>query len=390
MSFEPAYMGQFLRTYKPPLLNVNSALNYLLVPQKVVFQPAAIITRVVQFPDVSFYQRDIDWDKMASQTKAVIIRIGQNLWPDTKFERNYAEARKRGLLIGGYWFYDGRVSPVQQADLLERLMDGKTFEMEVFIDWEKNYGGAWEGLPRVVSMMESVEDRQLDVLDVGMYTGYYFFRSNSNSIANANQYNYLKAKPLWEAWYTSNPANVLIPAPWTLLTHWQFGTPVVDWGQETSELDMNFFNGSAEEFNNRYSAVVPGEPMPYYELRPSVLGEWRSIRLQTNYPSVPHIFGGTSEFSRIQSGSYAKAIDSYTYDQDVYVNSALRAKAGDKWWKVYEANGLAITDARWVAEKHLGFIYLSTKFTGDIEPPSDEYILHVKDGVARKFILSNE
>ena len=72
----------------------------------------------VEFPDVSFWQGVIDWRKMGS---AVIIRAGQNVWVDTKFETNRTEAVARGMAWGVYWFYDDRVSPGAQADTLARL-----------------------------------------------------------------------------------------------------------------------------------------------------------------------------------------------------------------------------------------------------------------------------
>ena len=51
----------------------------------------------VEFPDVSFWQGVIDWRKMGS---AVIIRAGQNVWVDTKFETNRTEAVARGMAWG--------------------------------------------------------------------------------------------------------------------------------------------------------------------------------------------------------------------------------------------------------------------------------------------------
>ena len=221
---------------------------------KSLFQPSIIVpTDAVEFPDVSFYQGVIDFDKMALNTDAIIIRLGQNTWEDTEFERNYAEAKARGLKVGGYWFFDGRSSATTQANLIKSLMVGKSFEMELFIDWERNYNGAYEGLKEVVALMQAVES--VDCFDVGLYTGYYWFIANSNATTHASQYNYLKNKPLWLAWYTTNPANVKIPPPWTTWEHWQYGTPAVgnQFGAATIELDMNKHNGDL----CKYGAVTP-------------------------------------------------------------------------------------------------------------------------------------
>jgi GH25 family lysozyme M1 (1,4-beta-N-acetylmuramidase) len=254
--FEPAYMGEFLKTYKSPLINTNKIINFFRT-EPTTFVPSAIITRDVQFPDVSFYQGEVDYSIMSTKTSAIVIRAGQNVWVDEQFERNYHEATASGMFKGIYWFYDDRRSPGEQANVLVSILHGKHIEMEVFIDWENTYGGQFKGLQNVVAMMQAVERAGLDIKGVGLYTGYYWFISNSNAITNANQYAYLKARPLWEAWYTSNPSNVLIPAPWSSLTDWQFGTPVVFWGQQTSELDMNWFNGSQQDFNQRYGGITP-------------------------------------------------------------------------------------------------------------------------------------
>lgn len=271
---QEAYMGEFLRNYKPPLVSLNATLNFFLA-KPVKLYPKAIITQEVMFPDASFYQGEIDFDIMATKTRAIILRAGQNSWVDTQFERNYEEAKIRNLLVGVYWFYDGRASPGAQAALLVSLLRNKEIDMEIFIDWERNYGGGYEGLQNVVAMMQAVEAAGLNVT-VGLYTGYYFFRANSNVIANANQYNYLKDKPLWLAWYTSNPANVLVPAPWTFITHWQFGTPIVRWGQQTLELDMNFYNGTQAEFDSEYEGanmqVIRGTALTTVNIRSAPSG----------------------------------------------------------------------------------------------------------------------
>lgn len=359
--YREAHAGEFYQDR--PSLNLNTLINWITTkPTK--FEPSAAITRVVQFPDVSFYQGDINYSIMCMQTEAIIIRAGQNLWPDDQFERNYLEAKKCGKKVGVYWFYDDRVDPGRQAALLLSLLDGKTFEMEVFIDWENSYGGRFGDLSQVVAMMEIIDqakqDGLIDIKDVGMYTGYYFFRGHSNAARHASQYAYLKNKPLWLAWYTNNPDNVLIPAPWTKLTHWQFGTPVVSWGQATREIDMNFFNGTRIEFDTRYTI---GEPPPMSD---SVKLESnsttnRSIRRPTMYPNIPHIVGAS--FSSLLAGTsiLTGATDFYKYSSNVTYNGIVQAFANDIWWKVL-VNG----EEGWIAEIHKGTRYLRVTPIDDI------------------------
>ena len=245
-------------------------------------QSITVPSEAVDFPDVSFYQGVIDFDKMAANTQAVIIRIGQNTWIDSQFERNYAEAKARGLKVGGYWFFDGRASSTTQANYIKQAMSGKSFEMELFIDWEKSYNGAYEGLKEVVALMQAVES--LDVYDVGLYTGYYWFVGNSNASTNGAQYSYLSYKPLWIAWY-STAGNVRIPPPWIDWTHWQYGTPSEGYlyGAETIEIDKNKHNGDLRKYG--ITPPITGETM-YYKCVNSVV-----IRDAAEYPNST-IIGG--------------------------------------------------------------------------------------------------
>lgn len=218
----------------------------------------AVIVTEKNFPDVSFYQGTIDWNKMGD---AAIIRAGQNTWIDTQFVRNYTEAKARNVRRGVYYFYDDRVSPDTQADIVVGLLRNDHPEMEVYADWEKSYGGNYGGLANVVRFMKRVE-AGLSGVKVGLYTGYYWFKDHSNSTTNAAEYDYLRDKALWLAWYTSNPSYVLIPAPWTKVTHWQYGTPAIgsQYGVETVEIDMNYFNGTLVEFNTKYGGTTPPPP----------------------------------------------------------------------------------------------------------------------------------
>lgn len=234
---DEAVMGQHLRDAKRRT-TVHTIVNSMAGEAQPVKAMFSFIQRE-EFPDVSFYQGLIDWEKMATKTRKVIIRAGQRNWVDTKFVINWIASRLFGLQRGCYWFFDGRESPGSQAKLLVSLIKDDKPELGVWIDWERNYGGSHEGIKNVVAMMQEVE-RLLPGVEVGMYTGYWFFRENSNPIWNAAQYAYLAKKKLWLAFYAALE-KVLIPAPWLKMKYWQKGTPAVgrEHGCETEELDMN-------------------------------------------------------------------------------------------------------------------------------------------------------
>ena len=242
--------GQYLYEYERARYTFRERFAWLfdlLDRRETIILPA----EPEHFADVSFYQAGMDWDVYALNARAAIIRLGQNTWPDTSFVTFYNEAKARGIALGGYWFFDGRATPSQQFEVISRQMNGRSLELELFVDWEKNYGGAYEGLPRVVELMQKIEAAGIKCKAVGMYTGYYWFTGNSNATANAAQYTYLKQHPLWLAWYSSASV-VKVPPPWSDWTYWQYGTPSLKWGQPTVEIDANYYNGSRAQFEQKY------------------------------------------------------------------------------------------------------------------------------------------
>lgn len=257
---DEAVMGEFLRVYEPER-NVHTLVNGMLTKPSYAFTPeqTAVVIQQKKIPDWSFYQGDVDYAKMSALTNAGVIRAGQNLWVDTQWHKNWAGAKTKGMKRGAYWFYDDRIDPGRQADKFIELLRADPPEMEVWCDWENSYGGAFGNLRDVVAFMERVEAVGFKI---GIYTGYYWFIAHSNPITHASQYNWLKTRPLWLAWYTTNASIVLIPAPWSELFMWQFGTPAVgyEYGCATIELDMNYINMTENQFAIRYGGTTTTPP----------------------------------------------------------------------------------------------------------------------------------
>jgi GH25 family lysozyme M1 (1,4-beta-N-acetylmuramidase) len=333
--------GDSQRYYKPQR-NWNRVVNNLFGGDVKAFPPSAVIVQQKKIPDVSFYQGLIDWNLMRSKTDAIIIRAGQNTWIDSMFRVNYAAAKMRGMLRGIYWFYDDRVSPGEQLAALAEAIGADIPEMEIWVDWERFYGGQFGGLKNVVAFMEAIE-RVYPTARVGLYTGYWWFIEHSNAVANFSHYQYLKSRPLWLAWYASDASYVKIPAPWSSLVLWQFGTPAEDWGQSSAEIDMNYFNGGLSEFYERYKSEVPTQPpteptgdiMAWYKVTASVLnirdepglsGADVGDLLLGDIIEVSETIGGWRHIVRIWRGSafvtcppVAWCKDSYTVTTDAPV-----------------------------------------------------------------------
>jgi len=255
------------------------------------------------FADVSYWEAGMDWSRYPH--RAAILRVGQSFWKDKEFERNYLTCQQRGIVIGGYWFYDDRVSPETQAKAILDAMSGKTLQMEFFIDFEYLFGGKFSRLQHVKQLIELIEDN-VRCKAIGIYTGYNFWLTNTaNDVA---YYPFFASRPLWLAWY-ADATNVQIPQPWTTWTHWQYGTPVVDWGQPTKEIDANLHNGTPEEFAARYGAPQQNQQSGGGNsmLKGNLKSGTSSLRLRagpsTAYAQVDSIYTGDVVFGALDAPS---------------------------------------------------------------------------------------
>jgi GH25 family lysozyme M1 (1,4-beta-N-acetylmuramidase) len=246
--------------------------------------------------DLSFYQQGTDWSIYKQNARAAILRLGQGGWKDPAFEQHYQEARENNVALGGYYFFDGRFSPTEQARVAITAMQEKNLELELFVDWERSYSGPYEGLPYVVTLMRMLESAGLNVKGVGLYTGYYWF--TENTILDRLHYPYLAEKPLWIAWYAAT-AMVRIPSPWTDWKYWQSGTPVLNWGQPTREIDFNHYNGTPAQFQERYLGATM-----FVEGTVTTAGANLNVRQSANLtaPIVGTIPNGTSIYGFLENG----------------------------------------------------------------------------------------
>ncbi len=221
-------------------------------------------------PDVSFYQDDpgtpkgIDFNRMDSIADFVIVRAGQNLWADPAFQKNWQAAKATSLPRGSYWFYDSRADPRQQADLWFSLIKDDMGEMPLFADFEEAYideFAGWENWKLFLDHLRSLVRQK----EIGIYTAYYYWQQNApNEISQAAELEYFHQYPLWIANYgVSTP---LVPKPWNSdeWLFWQF-TAMGDgilYGAESPEIDLNYFNGDAQAFADRFNVPVPQNPPP--------------------------------------------------------------------------------------------------------------------------------
>lgn len=93
--------------------------------------------------DISRWQGDFNFDKaIGEEIEFVIVKGGggdDGLYKDAKFERNYTEAKNKGLPVGCYWF--SRALSVEEALkeaewFYNNIIKGKQLELPVYMDVE--------------------------------------------------------------------------------------------------------------------------------------------------------------------------------------------------------------------------------------------------------------
>lgn len=93
--------------------------------------------------DISRWQGNFDFDAaLKDGVEFVIIKGGggdDGLYVDSKFDRNYLEAKKRNLPVGVYWF--SKAMSVAEAKkeamyFVANVLEGKQFELPVYFDVE--------------------------------------------------------------------------------------------------------------------------------------------------------------------------------------------------------------------------------------------------------------
>ncbi len=129
-------------------------------------------TVVMNGIDVSAYQGVVDWQTVAaSGVEFVILRAGTSGGKDEMFEQNYLGAKEAGLHVGTY-FYTYALNEEEMrtdASLYLEWLDGKTFDMPVFIDVETN---EQKQLPEGVLTALTAEFQTI-IRDAGYYCGVY-------------------------------------------------------------------------------------------------------------------------------------------------------------------------------------------------------------------------
>lgn len=93
--------------------------------------------------DVSHWQGVVDWPEVRKHCTFVILKAGGSdagFYKDSRFEYNYMRAKEAGLAVGAYYFVGKKCISAADgeadADRFAKLLEGKRFEMPVYLDFE--------------------------------------------------------------------------------------------------------------------------------------------------------------------------------------------------------------------------------------------------------------
>jgi lysozyme len=190
--------------------------------------------------DVSRFQGDIDWNKVAgSGVKFAFIQISRSLTDvDAKFEYNWQHAKAAGILRGAYQRFHPEQDVIAQADLfLSKLGPYQAGDLPPVLDVEDANGKTATQIAAAVRQWVEYVEMKLGVRPI-IYTGFYFWR---DSVGGADFSGY----KLWVANYGT--ACPLVPPAWASWTIHQYSSTAVVPGITANTCDVNKFNGTLAE-----------------------------------------------------------------------------------------------------------------------------------------------
>jgi len=205
--------------------------------------------------DVSKWQGTIDWDQVAGAgVTFAFIRVSDGVYTyDEKFQFNWSEAQRVGIVRGVYQFFRPSQDPVAQADLLIAEIGGAMTpgDLPPVIDVEASSGmtnaavaaAVWQWIGRIEAV--------LGVTPI-IYTSPGLWSSYVNSSA-------FSAYPLWVAhYYVTCPR---MPTGWTTWEFHQYTDIGTVAGISTTSVDKNVFDGTLADLQSLTWGAGPTGPV---------------------------------------------------------------------------------------------------------------------------------
>jgi len=218
-------------------------LSMLLLLKVIRINPCFAADREVRGVDVSHYQGEIDWEKLASQDVdfAFIKATEGSSYVDEYFYDNWQGAAQTDLYVGAYHFFSFDSEGQTQAELFIDTVGNLTGKLAPVIDVE--YYGDKQSNPPAKEAVQKELRKLLMLLEEHYQTKpviYTTYKVYSRYIEGE-----FDGYPLWIR-------NVYYPPVGTMgekWTFWQYTDRAVLEGYKGTEkyIDMNVFRGTMEE-----------------------------------------------------------------------------------------------------------------------------------------------
>lgn len=279
----------------------------------------------------------------------VIFKAGQGAWADVPRYRPdwWVIAKSYGLLRGWYWLCDSRQHSSAHINEMEKFGIFRDLgELGLWVDvekpmismteatyWKTKYAGH-------TNLVDFAYLLELRGVVPGIYTGPGAYELVTRK-ASKSYHDYLGKFDLWTAQYYNNYIpGVSKPRLYGSWKKWV-------WWQWREGPDINIFNGTAEEFAEKYATNVPSTP-----------GEGDEMVYQTSSSYVMSL--------REEASVTSPKIGSIPANEAIFGDSIWRvakdsqyAKAGDSWLH---------TPKGWVAIVHMGKRYCHDPYEGQPNP----------------------
>lgn len=197
---------------------------------------------IVHGIDVSKWQGDIDWNKVAQEGhKFAFIRVSDGLYYiDSYFPQNWSEAKRVGIIRGAYQFFRPNLDASAQAQLLlDKMGPLEKGDLPPVIDVEDTGNLSPTEVSNQIGTWINYVESRLGIKPI-IYSGYYFWKDNVKSLAFGD---YL----LWEPWYNDYQTFCpTVPDPWTKWTFWQWTSSGKVSGI-SGNVDRNIFDGTLDD-----------------------------------------------------------------------------------------------------------------------------------------------
>lgn len=222
--------------------------------------------------DVSRYQGEIDWKKVAAagyKYAAIRATVG-DFYTDPRFYTNWTNAKKAGFLVVAYHVVVPYNYGDKQIHRYKDVLDGRENDLPVVLDIERHDNISDAAITHCIR--DCIADVVLHFKRKPLiYTARYFWKDHVLPSTDWAKYD------LWVASYTTSAP--IMPPGWTKWKFWQYtGSGKVS--GISGDTDLNWFQGTYADLI-AYAGHKPTPPPPPLEetgMKAKVLRETLNIR----------------------------------------------------------------------------------------------------------------